>query len=213
VGDDTDLLRLWLLKILIEEKGEDRMLEVLGVSLYLMIAVLCGILMIAMFLLGDFTGDMDVDVDMGGHAELGFGDADVGLSPLSLPIMLMFGTSFGAFGYIFESLEFNPYVVPVIAIGISAVIAAVMYVMVLKIFVQTQTSSDIRLHNLVGEDAIVSIPIKEGSIGQIIVTTEERGRTILSAVSDEEIPNDTIVTITKVMGDGVFVNKKKLSKD
>ena len=189
------------------------MIEVLGLSLYLLIALFCGILMMAMFFLGDFSGDAGVDLDMGGHAEVGFGDADIGLSPLSLPIMLMFGTSFGAFGYVFESLEYNEYVVPVIAILISAVIAGVMYMVVLKIFIQTQTSSDIRLGDLVGKDAIVSIPVKEGSIGQIIVNTEERGRTILSAVSDEEIANDSIVMITKVMGDGVFVKKKKLSKE
>jgi membrane-bound ClpP family serine protease len=189
------------------------MLEVMGVSIYLLIAVFCGILMMAMFLLGDFSGDADVDIDMGGHAELGFGDADLGLSPLSLPIMLMFGTSFGTFGYIFERIIDNEFIVPVIAILISAVIAAIMYVLVLKIFVQTQTSSDIRLNDLVGKDAIVSIPIKDGSIGQIIVSTEERGRTILSAVSDEEIANDSIVMITKVMGDGVFVKKKKLTKE
>lgn len=198
---------------LIEERGDDIMIEVLGISVYLLIALFCGILMMAMFILGDFTGDMDVDVDMGAHAELGFGDADVGLSPLSLPIMLMFGTSFGVFGYIFEQVIDNEFVVPGLSILISAGIAAVMYFVVLKLFVQTQTSSDIRLSTLVGEDAIVSIPIKDGSIGQIIVTTEERGRTILSAVSDEEIPNDSIVTITKVMGDGVFVKKKKLSKE
>jgi hypothetical protein len=201
------------LRILIEEKGDDNMLEVMGVSIYLLIAVFCGILMIAMFLVGDFTGDMDVDVDMGGHAEVGFGDADVGLSPLSLPIMLMFGTSFGVFGYIFEQFIANDFIVPALSIFISAGIAGAMYFTVLKIFVQTQTSSDIRLYNLVGEDAVVSIPVKEGAIGQIIVTTVERGRTILSAVSDEEIPNDAIVTITKVMGDGVFVKKKQLSKE
>jgi membrane protein implicated in regulation of membrane protease activity len=189
------------------------MIEVLGMSLYLLIALFCGIIMMAMFFLGDFGGDADVDMDMGGHAEVGFGDADVGLSPLSLPIVLMFGTSFGAFGYIFESAGFNEYVVPVVSIAISLAIAGAMYVAVLKIFVRTQTSSDINPASLVGKDAIVSIPVKEGSIGQIIVTTEERGRTILSAVSDEEIPNDAIVTITKVMGDGVFVKKKKLSKE
>jgi hypothetical protein len=183
-----------------------------GVSVYLLIALFCGILMIAMFLLGDFSGDADVDLDMGGHAEVGFGDADIGLSPLSLPIMLMFGTSFGVFGYIFEQVIANEIVVPLISIVISAGIAAAMYVLVLKIFVKTQTSSDIRLTDLVGLDAIVSIPVKEGSIGQIIVNTQERGRTILSAVSDEEISTDSIVLITKVMGDGVFVKKKIMKK-
>lgn len=185
---------------------------IFGVSAYLMIAVFCGILMMAMFLLGDFSGDADVDVDMG-HIELGHGDFDAGLSPLSLPIMLMFGTSFGAFGYIFEEMGMNPFVVPALATLISAAIAAVMYFTILKIFVQTQTSSDVNIHDLVGHQGTVSIPIKEGTIGQVIVTTEERGRTLLSAVSDEEIPNDSIIEIVKVVGDSVFVKKKKLSEE
>jgi hypothetical protein len=189
------------------------MIEVLGMSLYLIITLICGVLMMIMFLFGDIGGDADVDLDIGDHAEIGFGDPDVGLSPLSLPIVLMFGTSFGAFGYIFESAGLNQFIVPVASIIISLGVAGAMYVAVLKIFVRTQTSSDINLPSLVGHDAVVSIPVKEGSIGQVIVTTEERGRTILSAVSDEEIPTDSMVTITKVMGDGVFVKKKKLSKD
>ena len=191
---------------------------VFGINIYVLIALICGLLMIAMFFLGDFGGDVDVDVDMDvdvdlGHIELGHGDFQAGLSPLSLPIMLMFGTSFGAFGYIFEQFIDNQFIVPLLSILVSAVVAGVMYLLVLKIFVRTQTSSDIRLGQLIGQDAIVSIPIKKDSIGQIIVTTEERGRTILSAVSDEEIPSDSIVEIIKVMGDGVFVKKKKLGKD
>lgn len=182
----------------------------LGINIYVLIALICGLLMVTMFIFGDFGGDMDVDVDVG-HIELGYGDFDAGLSPLSLPIMLMFGTSFGTFGYLFEQVVDNAFIVPFLSIGVSAVVAGIMYFLVLNIFVKTQTSSDIKLSDLIGQDAVVSIPIKEGSIGQIIVTTEERGRTILSAVSDEEIPSDSIVAITKVMGDGVFVKKKDMS--
>jgi membrane-bound ClpP family serine protease len=185
---------------------------VFGVNIYVLIALICGLLMIAMFFLGDFGGDMDVDMDMG-HIELGYGDFDAGLSPLSLPIMLMFGTSFGTFGFLFEQFIDNAFIVPFLSIAVSAVVAGIMYVLVLKIFVRTQTSSDINLNSLIGQDGVVSIPVKSGSIGQIIVTTEERGRTILSAVSDEEIPSDSIVEITKVMGDGVFVKKKIFKKD
>jgi membrane-bound ClpP family serine protease len=184
---------------------------VLGINIYVLIALICGLLLIGMFFFGDIGGDMDVDVDMG-HVELGYGDFDAGLSPLSLPIILMFGTSFGALGYIFEQFIDNQYIVPLLSILISAVIAAIMYLLVLNIFVKTQTSSDIRLQDLIGKDAMVSIPIKKGAIGQIIVTTEERGRTILSAVSDEEIQTDSIVEITKIMGDGVFVKKEMMKE-
>jgi hypothetical protein len=54
----------------------------------------------------------------------------------------------------------------------------------------------------------VSVAIKTGKKGQIIVVTEERGRTLLSAVADEPIPQDTIVEIKAIVGNGVRVERK-----
>jgi membrane-bound ClpP family serine protease len=83
-----------------------------------------------------------------------------------------------------------------------------MFVFLVKVFAQAQTSSNINLNDLVGKEAIVSIPLKPDSLGQIIVVTEERGRTTLTAVSDEEIATDSIVRIMKISGDSVFVKKE-----
>jgi hypothetical protein len=37
---------------------------VLGINIYVLIALICGLLLIGMFFFGDIGGDMDVDVDM-----------------------------------------------------------------------------------------------------------------------------------------------------
>ena len=186
-------------------------------SIYLIIAIICIILLFATVILGDFGGDMDVDtdvdMDMGGggdlgHIELGHGDFAAGISPLSLPILLIFGTSFGSVGALLEMTSIHFLIIPVIAAGASALVAGGVYIAMVKFFVTSQASSTIKINDLVGKEAMVSIPIKPGSLGQIIVVTEERGRTTLSAVSDEEIPTDSIVEIKRVVSDGVFVKKK-----
>ena len=104
------------------------------VSLYLLIAIICGIFLFIMAFLGfDFmdvnvdTGfdvdmDLDMDVDMDvdadgdtGHFEAGHGDTSPGISPLSLPILLAFGTSFGAAGHAFEAYGISAMRVPFFA--------------------------------------------------------------------------------------------------
>jgi hypothetical protein len=182
-------------------------------SIYMIIAIICIILLFATVILGDFGGDMDADVDMDfdgdlGHIELGHGDFSAGISPLSIPILLVFGTGFGSFGALLEIMNVHFLVVPVISAGASALVAGGVYLFMVKVFVRAQATSTIILQDLVGKDAIVSIPIKPGSLGQIIVVTDERGRSTISAVSDEELPTDSIVEIKKVVADGVFVKKK-----
>ncbi|UCF07317.1 MAG: NfeD family protein [Thermoplasmata archaeon] len=183
-------------------------------SIYLIIAIICMILLVATVIMGDFGGDVDMDVDMDmdmdmGHFEVGHGDfGGAGISPLSLPIILTFGTGFGGFGTLFEAINMHPLVIPFLSAGLSGLMAGAMYFIMLKVFGQTQTSSTVRLQDLVGKEGIVSIPIKPDGLGQIIVTTEERGRTTLTAVSDQEISTDSVVTITKITGDAVFVKKR-----
>lgn len=182
------------------------------ISIYMIIAIICVILLIGSVIMGDFGADMDMDVDMDmdldGHFDVGHGDfTGAGISPLSLPIILTFGAAFGGFGMLFEATSLHWIIVPLLSAGCASLIAGGMFVFLLKVFAQSQTSSTIRLQDLIGKDGIVSIPIKPDGLGQIIVTTEERGRTTLTAVSDEEIPNDAMVKIVKITGDAVFVKK------
>jgi len=201
------------------------MLLLFGMSLYLIIALVCGIMLIAIAFLGaDFGIDHDMDVggvdhDVGGgdgssgveHFQGGHGDfSGAHLSPLSLPLVLAFGTAFGSFGAIFDSAGWGNVWTPTAAAGISLAISGILYFVLDKVFVQTQATSTVRYSSLIGKDATVVIPIKPGVQGQVLVITEERGRTLLTAVSSEEIPTDAPVTIEGYSGGSVKVSRKKL---
>jgi membrane protein implicated in regulation of membrane protease activity len=190
---------------------------VVEISIYLLICIICGIALIVMAMFGfDDVGDMDfdiggadVDIDAG-HFDAGHGDfSGAGLSPLSLPLILSFGTSFGAFGAIFSSLEMNPYLVPILAGLVSIGISAVIFFLLVKLFIQTQATTQVKTHKLVGESAEVTVSVSPETNGQILIKTTERGRTLLTATSDQDIPKGSIVTITEVVGSTVVVKKKE----
>ncbi len=183
------------------------------ISIYLLITLICGILLIVMALFGfdDFGGmdfDASPDVDIG-HFEAGHGDMGAGLSPISLPLILSFGTCFGAFGTIFTSLGWNPVLIPIVAALVSLGISAILFFLLVKLFIQTQATTQVRFNTLVGKDAQVTIGIKPGESGQILIITDERGRTLITATSDDEISKDTIVTIQEFVGSTAVVREKK----
>ena len=191
----------------------------IGISIYLLIAIICAILLIVTVAMGGFTGgDFDAgggfdvegpDLDLGGlEADVGYGDfTGVGISPLSLPIVLAFGTTFGGVGAVLEQVGVNMYAIPFIAMLVSVLTAGIMYVVVVKVFVGTQTSTVVHPRDLVGEQGIVSVAIKPGRTGQVVVVTTERGRTLLPAIAEEAIPTDTTVTIEAVVGHSVRVKR------
>ncbi|MCJ2669207.1 MAG: hypothetical protein KAS60_01875 [Thermoplasmata archaeon] len=190
------------------------------ISIYLLIAIICAILLIVTVAMGgladgdfDAGGDFDVegpDVDLGGpEADVGYGDfTGAGISPLSLPIVLSFGTTFGGVGAVLELMSINMYAIPFIAMVVSLLTAGLMYVLVVKIFVRTQTTTVVHPRDLVGEKGIVSVAIKPGRTGQVVVVTTERGRTLLPAIAEEAIPTDAPVTIEAVVGHSVRVKRQ-----
>jgi membrane-bound ClpP family serine protease len=97
---------------------------------------------------------------------------------------------------------------PIIAIFVSIIMAAALYFALTYLFIKTQATSSVTMGNLIGEQGTVSVAIKAGKIGQIVVVTDERGRTLLSAVADEPIPQDAIVEVKAIVGNGVRVERK-----
>lgn len=190
------------------------------ISVYLIIAIICALLLIVSVALGGVAHDVDIgghdfdlggpDVDVGGpDFDVGHGDfGGSGISPLSLPIVLAFGASFGGIGSLLEAGGYDPYMTPLIAILVSVIIAAGMYMAVSYAFVKTQASSTVAVSDLIGQEGTISVAIKPGKIGQVVVVTEERGRTLLPAVADAPIPRDAVVEITGIVGDGVKVERK-----
>jgi len=174
-------------------------MALLGLSPYTWVMIAFFILLILVLVLGDIGG-IDFDHDIGT-------DVDTGLSPLSLPIVGVFGTSFGGFGTILEALGFQPILVPILATVFAVVTAGGMYVVMLNVFVKTQAETRVDLETLTGFKGQVLVPIRPGQPGQIVVVTEARGRTLLQAISDETIGTDEHVIVDAAVGNSVKVHK------
>ena len=195
------------------------MIAVMGVSVYILIAIIAGMFLIIMALLGhDYGGDV-------GGGDLGMGDGASGLdhfdgghgdfggshlNPLSLPLILIFFTSFGSMGSLFEAMDWNVYLTPAAAAGLSIVMSVIMYIAMDKFFIQTQASSNVKLSKILGMDGTITIPVKPGQQGQVLVITEARGRTLFAAVASEEISAETPVVIEGYAGNALVVKKKRI---
>lgn len=158
--------------------------------------------MISIYLIVGIDADFDVDADVG-HGDFG----GVGISPLSIPILLVFGTSFGSLGAILEALEWHYLLVPAIAVAISAIITGITYVLMVRIFVANQGSTAVGHSDLVGLEGLVSIRITKEEPGQVVVVTEQRGRITASAIAEIEIPTNSQIRVIRVVGNSVMVEK------
>jgi len=194
------------------------------VFVYLTITIVFAILLIAMGLMGGLGGVFDIHLDLGGGG-IDPGGVDVGgighdvatdsgqfsgsgISPLSLPILFVFGTFFGVFGTVFEVTQFLPTVAVPFAAGLfSGILTAIVYEAMVYAFVRTQATSEYRLKDLVGSHGEITIPVGPGSRGQVLVITEAAGRTLLSAVSDESLKTGERVHVTGVEGHSLVVEK------
>lgn len=181
----------------------------LGLSLYVWIALISLLFLIVLVALGgyglDIGGDVDADVDM----DLDYGDfSGPGISPLSLPLVAAFGTTFGAVGALAESAGATDIITALSATGAAVLIAGAMYWAVGKFLVRAQASTEVKPATLIGRDAQVTVPIQPGAQGQILVITEERGRSLFPALGTEDIPRDAIVEITGFTGGVANVRKK-----
>lgn len=179
-------------------------MDVIGISIYLFIAIICFVLMFMVVFLGDFVDfDFDADVDMDYGS---FGGA--GVSPMSLPVLLSFGVGFGAFGALFESWDImDARFIPVIAGFFGIGFAGVVFIFFAKVLIGGEASQVVTKADLMGKVARVSIPLDPGELGQVVVNTEARGRTQMDAVANESIPVDASVKIISVEGTTVRVEK------
>jgi hypothetical protein len=195
--------------------------------IYLLIFVIGFILLIIFAALGGLSfdvdaGDMDVDIDADIDADLDMDvdadvdmdldtDADASLSghpgPLSLPIIFFFMTSFGGVGMILTIIGVVQYLVLLVSIIVGIAFAGGLFLLMARIFATTQASSVIPLKRLIGLKATVSVPIKKGSEGQVVVEPPDGGRLLVGAIADTSIKTDTVVEILEVVGGIVRVQK------
>ena len=195
-----------LLAVRQQRRGEVTMaFVILGLSLYLWIALISLIFLVVLTVLGgqglDVGGDVDADVDFGQFS-------GPGISPLSLPLVASFGTTFGATGALLETQGFSTLAVAGSATVSALVISMGLFVFVQRFLVRSQTSSDVHPAELVGRSAQVMVPIHRGATGQILVMTEERGRTLFPAAAEDEIPREAVVEILGFSGGVANVRRK-----
>lgn len=181
--------------------------EILGMSLYLWIALISLLFLIVLVALGGYGFDIDADVDA--DVDVDYGEfSGPGISPLSLPLVAAFGASFGSIGALLEMADLHPALVAGLAALLAIVIAASLLLFIQRFLVRAQATSEVRPGTLVGRRAQVTIPIRRGSQGQILVITEARGRTLFPAQAEEVVDRDAIVEIIGFEGGVANVRKK-----
>jgi len=188
-------------------------------TVYIGITVVFGVLLFVMAVTG---GLFDIGADVGGvdvgGVDLGDIGHDVaadagqfsgaGISPLSLPILFAFGAFFGAFGTVLESFQSLPSIaVPFVGAGASAVVTALVYYFLVQVFAKSQVTTTYDLKDLVGTRGEVTVPVKPGMRGQVLVVTDARGRTLLSAISTQDLKTGDRVQITGVEGNALVVER------
>jgi hypothetical protein len=177
------------------------MVEFFGVSvsIYTVIMFVFLIFLLIVVILGDIGDFLDI-----GGADT---DVDTGLSPVSLPVLGVFGTAFGAYGTLIETLALGSLLTAVLALALAGLTAGGVWLLMLNIFVKTQAETKVNLADIVGFKGQVIIPIKPGHPGQVVVITEARGRTLLQAIAEETIGTDEHVVVDSVVGNSVKVHR------
>ena len=110
-------------------------------------------------------------------------------------------------GTILEALEWDTYVVPIVALAISGLMTAIIFVIMVKVFIQTQGSTAVGLADLVGLEGLVTIQVTAKEPGQVVVVTDNRGRVTAPAIAKEQIPTNSQIRVIGVVGDSVMIEK------
>ena len=147
-----------------------------------------------------------------GHAEGGFSSHDMpGFSPLSPTTIASFMTAFGGFGLIFSkfSATASPWIHIPVSIAAGSAVAAVVFVIFNRIFRSTQSSSEGRVAELVGQSATVISPIAPGGVGEIAyVQTGTRYTAPARSQEAVALPSGTTVWIVRVDGAHFYVSSQ-----
>jgi len=166
---------------------------------FLAIAVFGFVFLIVGSMLGDIFEHGDLGHDADGHGG--------GPSLLSSRILSVFVTAFGSFGAIGIHAGYGVGVSTAMGFGGGALFAGVIYAFASFLYSQ-QASSHVRTSDLVGNTAQVSVAIPKGGVGQVRCTL---GDTVVEkvarATNNQEIPVNTLVKITTLVGEVVLVDR------
>jgi len=149
------------------------------------------------------------DVGTSGHAEAGV-DADgvPGISIFSPTVLACFVTAFGAFGLVLSEIPATSSVwvnAPLAFVG-GLGVALLMLWLMNKIFRATQSSSEGRVADLIGQTAAIISPIPANGVGEISYI--QSGSRYTAPARDEKgaaVANGATVRITRIVGTQFYV--------
>ena len=160
----------------------------------------------------NLPGDVDIpgaDIHLGGPdvAAGGLDAPDVGVSPLSPITIASFITAFGGIGVITSQFfKIDPRWSLVWATGGAVVLSGLMFLFYSQFLIRSQGSSEVKVRELIGLPAEVTVPIGKGVTGQVAYDTKAgRMLSMAKAVDGGEIPRGQLVKIVQVVGHTVLV--------
>jgi membrane protein implicated in regulation of membrane protease activity len=174
--------------------------------IYSAIAAFGFLFLLIMLFVGDLFGG---DHDIGGH-DISFdhgGDVDHGGGPgiFSARIMASFLTAFGVGGVVARYYGLSHPAASGVGVVSGIVLAGIVYQFARFLYSQ-QASSDVRMTNLVGRSAEVSVGIPADGVGQIALTVGgERYEHIARSSDGRALLRGMDVIITGLRGDSVVV--------
>ena len=175
-------------------------------AIFLAIASIGFLFLLASFVFGELFGHGD----LGGHDADLHGDVhgDVhGVSFFSTRVLSVFVTAFGGFGAIGIHLGYRIEVATAVGLVGGVIFGGLIYLFASFLYSQ-QASSDIRVSELIGRTAQVSVAVPKGGVGQIrCALGESVVEKIAQAQDGGEIPLNTSVKIEAVLGDTVVVRR------
>jgi membrane protein implicated in regulation of membrane protease activity len=186
-------------------------MSLLGISafaIFLAIAAIGFVFLVVSFAFGELFGHGDI----GGHDADFHGDVhgDIhGVSVFSTRILSVFITAFGGFGAIGVHLGYRTEISTAIGLLGGVVFGTLIYLFASFLYSQ-QASSDIRVSELVGRTAQVTVAIPQNGLGQVRCSL---GESIVDKIARTEdggaVPANTSVTIKSVVGETVLVQRGK----
>ena len=174
-------------------------------AVFLGIASIGFLILVVSFLSGEFLGHDDLighDADFHGDVHGG-----PGVSIFSTRILSVFVTAFGGFGAIGIHLGHSVEVSTVWGVIGGLVFATIIYLFASFLFSQ-QASSEVRVSDLTGNTAQVSVTIPKAGVGQVRCRLGESVVDKIARSQDgEQIPVNTLVKIEAVVGETVVVKR------
>ncbi len=168
---------------------------------FVAIAAFGFVFLIASSIFGDLFEHGDIGHDVDGHGG--------GPSILSSRVLSVFVTAFGAFGAIGVRQGYGVGVSTGMGFGGGLVFATLIYLFASFLYSQ-QASSHVRVGDLVGMTAEVSVAIPKGGLGQIRCTIADSVvEKIARSADGAEIPMNTLVKVEQIVGDTVLVRRSQ----